>query len=59
MSQAASDTILQNHWRLPVSIFSVKIATLGSLSELLEGCSKLVSNFKEGSLNFEFDFFIN
>jgi hypothetical protein len=31
MSQAASGMILQNHRRLPVRIFSVKIAVLGSL----------------------------
>jgi hypothetical protein len=31
LSQAASGMILQNHRRLPVSIFSVKIAALGSL----------------------------
>jgi hypothetical protein len=44
--------ILQNHRRLPVSIFSVKIAALGSLqrvTNLLEGFSKLVSNFREAS----------
>jgi hypothetical protein len=31
LSQAASGIILQDHRRLPVSIFSVKIAALGSL----------------------------
>jgi hypothetical protein len=35
--------ILQNHRRLPVSIFIVKIAALGS------GFSKLLSNFKGAS----------
>jgi hypothetical protein len=39
---------LENHRWLPVSIFSVKIAALGG-SGLLEGFSKLVSNFKEAS----------
>jgi hypothetical protein len=32
--QAASCMILQNHRRLPVSIFSVKIAALGSLKRV-------------------------
>ena len=45
LSQAASGMILQIHRRLPVSIFSVKIAALG----LLEGFLKLESNFKEAS----------
>jgi hypothetical protein len=31
LSQAASGMILQNHWRLPVSIFSVKITAVWSL----------------------------
>ncbi len=31
LSQAASGRILQNHGRLPASIFRVKIASLGSL----------------------------
>ncbi len=30
LSQAASGLTLQNHWRLPVSIFSVKMAGSGS-----------------------------
>jgi hypothetical protein len=49
LSQAASGMILQNHRRLPVSIFSVKIAALGSLKQEIETFSKLVSNFKRGS----------
>jgi hypothetical protein len=51
LSQAASGMILQNHRRLPVSIFSGKIAALGSLkrSGLLEGFSKLFSIFKGAS----------
>jgi hypothetical protein len=49
--------ILQNHRRLPVYIFRVKIAALGSLKR--EGFSKLVSNFKGASINFEFYSFIN
>jgi hypothetical protein len=48
LSQVASSLILQNHRRLPVSVFSVKIATLGSL--------KLLSNFKGASYNFDFAF---
>jgi hypothetical protein len=36
MSQAASGMILQNHRRLPVTIFSIKIAALWSLKWLLE-----------------------
>jgi hypothetical protein len=43
-SPAAFGIMLQNHRRLPASIFIVKIAALGSLSGLLEGFSKLVSN---------------
>jgi len=31
LSQAASSKVLQNHRQFPVSIFSVKIAALGSL----------------------------
>ncbi len=34
LSQAASGMILQNHRRLSVRIFSVKIAALGSLSQV-------------------------
>jgi hypothetical protein len=34
LSEAASGMVLQNHRRLPVSIFSVIIATLGSLSRV-------------------------
>ncbi len=45
----AAGMILQNHRRLPVSIFSFKIATLGSLNRLLEGFSILVSKFKGAS----------
>jgi hypothetical protein len=49
LSQLASGMILQNHRQVPVSIFSFKIATLGSLKRLLEGFSKLVNtvNSKE------------
>ncbi len=55
---AAFGIILQNHRRLPVSIFSVKIAALGSLKRVTGRIFKIVSNFKGASLNFEFDFFI-
>ncbi len=34
LSQAASGMILKNHRRLPVSIYSVKIAALGSLKRV-------------------------
>ncbi len=34
LSQATSGMILKNHWRLPESIFSVKIAALGSLKRV-------------------------
>jgi hypothetical protein len=54
--QAASGMVLQNHMRLPESMFSVKIAALGSMFGLLGRFSKLVSNFKGASCNFEFDF---
>ncbi len=38
LSQTASGMSLQNHWRLPVSIFSVKIDASGSLKQVtLEG----------------------
>jgi hypothetical protein len=43
---AAFGIILQNHRRLPVSIYKVKIASLGSLKRVTERRSKLVSNFK-------------
>jgi hypothetical protein len=45
--------ILQNHRRLPVCIFSVKIAALGSLKRVTG------SNFKGASQYFAFDFLIN
>ncbi len=48
-SQTDSGKILQNHRRLPVCIFSVKIAASGSLKRLLEGFSKLENNFKGAS----------
>jgi hypothetical protein len=42
-SQSASGMILQNHRRLPASIFSVKIAALGYLKRVTKGFSELVS----------------
>ncbi len=59
LSQAASGLILQNCRRLPVSIFIVKIANLGSLKRVTVSIFKIstVSNFKWSSYNFEFDFF--
>jgi hypothetical protein len=41
--------ILHDHGQLPGYIFRVKIATVGSLSGLLKGFSKSVSNFKGAS----------
>jgi hypothetical protein len=56
--KAASGMILQNHRRLPVCIFSVKIAAIRSLKRLTELFSKLensASNFKGASQDFRFD----
>ncbi len=50
LSQAASGMILQNHRRLSASIFSVKIAALGSLKRVIGRILK-ISNFK-GALIF-------
>ncbi len=56
LSQAVSGIILQNHRRLFVSIFSVKIAALGLWRGLLKEFSKLVipSNLliSSGGINF-------
>jgi hypothetical protein len=41
--------ILQNHRRLPVSIFSVISAAIGSLKRVIGRIFKLVSNFKDAS----------
>ncbi len=50
LSQVASGMALQIHrGRLPVNIFNVKIAGLGSLKRVTERIFKLVSNFKEAS----------
>jgi hypothetical protein len=49
--------ILQNHRRLPESIFSVKIAALGVLKGVAGKILQVIS--KGTSLNFEFDFFVN
>jgi hypothetical protein len=40
--------IFQNHRRVPVSVFRVKIAA-AELLELLEGFSELISNFIQRS----------
>jgi hypothetical protein len=48
LSQAASGMMLQNHSRLSVRIFSVKIAALGSLKRFT-GFVELVSNLKGAS----------
>jgi hypothetical protein len=48
--EAASGMILQNQKRLPVYVFIVKIAVLGSLNKVNESISqKLLSNFKGAS----------
>jgi hypothetical protein len=59
LSQVASGMILQNYWRLPVSIFSVKIAALRSLKRVTGMIFKISMQFKRASKNFEFDLFIN
>jgi hypothetical protein len=41
----ASGMIFQDHRRVPVSIFMVKIAASEPLRELLEALLKLISNF--------------
>jgi hypothetical protein len=49
-NRAAFGIILQNHRRLPVSIFSVKIAALGSLKRVTGRIFKIFKrNFKEAS----------
>ena len=50
LSQAASGMILQNHKRLPVSIFSVKIVALGSLKGVTERIFKLSKQFQNSRL---------
>jgi hypothetical protein len=55
LSKAALGMILQNHRRLPVRNFSIKITALGSES----GYWKDFKKFKGASYNFDFDFFIN
>ncbi len=52
LSQMASSMILQNHRRLPVCIFSVKSPLWGLSRGLLDGFSKLASNFNEQSETF-------
>ncbi len=49
--------VLPNHRGLPVCLFSVKIAALGSLKRVTERVSKLVRNFKGERSNF-FTFFL-
>jgi hypothetical protein len=45
-SQAASGMILQNHRRLPASIFGVKIAILGSLERVTGSILKISKQFQ-------------
>jgi len=45
LSQTVSSTILQNNRRLPLSIFSVKIASLGSLQQRVTGRIFKILNF--------------
>jgi hypothetical protein len=59
LSQAAFGIVLQNHRRLPVSIFIVKIAALGFLKRVTGRIFKISKKFQRSKLNFEFDFFIN
>jgi hypothetical protein len=54
LSQAASGMILQNHHRLSVSIFRVKITALGSLKRITGRISKSVINFKGKTLRLIF-----
>jgi hypothetical protein len=51
-------TVHDHHRRLPVVIPRDKKATIGSLKRftVLQGLSKLVSNFKEERKNFDLDF---
>ncbi len=49
LSQAASGMILPNHRRLPVSIFSVKIAAIGSSQRVTGRIFKIATNFKVAS----------
>ncbi len=58
MMQAASSMILQNYRPLPVCIYSVKVAALGSLKRVTEIIFKISRSFPRRNLN-EFDFFIN
>ncbi len=48
--QAASGMVLQNHRRLPVSIFSVKVAALGSLKRVTGRIFKISKSFQRSKL---------
>jgi hypothetical protein len=50
LSQAASGMILQNHRRLPVSIFSVKIAAFWSLKKVTGRIFKISKQFQRSKL---------
>jgi hypothetical protein len=50
LSQAASGMILQNHRRLPVEIFSVKIAALGSFKQVTGRIFKISKYFQRSKL---------
>jgi hypothetical protein len=47
---AAYGMILQNHRRLPVSIFSVKISALGSLKRVTGSIFKISKSFQKSKL---------
>jgi hypothetical protein len=52
LMQAASSMILQNHRRLPVCIYSVKVAALGSLKRVTEIIFKISKSFSEEKPNY-------
>ncbi len=57
LPSAAFGIILQNHRRPPVSIFSVKIAVLGSLKRVTGRIFKISKNFQRSKLKFGVWFF--
>ncbi len=59
LSQAASGMILQNHRWLPVSIFSVKIAAVGSLKRVSKRIFKISKYFQRSKLKLLVQFFVN
>jgi hypothetical protein len=53
LSQAASGMILQNHRWLPVSIFSIKIATVGTLKQVIGRIFKISKKFQRSKLKLQ------